>query len=440
MSRLSAEEAAKRLGVKVTTVYAYASRGLLRSTSDGSDSRRRLYYESEVEQLKRRGEAHRGDKPAAAGALDWGAPVLETAISAITPAGPKYRGHIARTLVRERYTFESVVSLLWSQDFERIATPFDILESARRGGGGIASSSPQKSSREQERSVSTLDALDRIRIAVMQEGFEDLTRFSPAEQSQWQCGWRAIRAAMGSLSSPHEPPREPPSGDALQSGESLVASSLLAAWLPPEERSSEAVAALNAALVLVADHELNASTFAARVAASTGADLYACISAALATFTGPRHGGASARSEALLQKIDDLETSGVTGAAERVLMESLRHGERLAGLNHTLYPHGDPRAVVILEQLEDVPGADADAARRQHASLALAAEAMGLGAPNLDMALATLVRALRLPAGSASVVFAIGRMAGWIAHAMEQREGGQLLRPRARYVGPAHPE
>jgi len=418
MSRLNAEEAAKLLGVKVTTVYAYASRGLLRSVSDEQDSRRRLYYESEVEQLKRRGEAHRGDMPAAAGALDWGAPVLETAISAITPAGPKYRGHIARTLAREGRAFEEVVSLLWSGDFEKVTATSN---RSHHTGQEVSSSAFLPPTFEDGAGV--LDTLDVLRLALLREGLMDMTRFVPTEQAQWRCGWRAIRAAVNAVSSVHH--------STEQSGEESLAGALLAAWREGDVREVD-VAALNAALILVADHELNASTFAARVAASTGADLYACIGAALATFTGPRHGGASARAEALFKEIDAL------GSPERVLMGMLRRGEqRPAGLDHHLYPHGDPRAVVILEILEDVPGADA--ARERYHDLALAAESMGLGKPNLDTALATLARGLQLPTGSASVIFAIGRMAGWVAHAIEQRDAAQLLRPRARYIGPAHP-
>ncbi|MEC9440747.1 MAG: citrate synthase family protein [Myxococcota bacterium] len=410
MSRLTAEEAAKLLGVKVTTVYAYASRGLLRSAPDEDDSRRRLYYESEVEQLKRRGEAHRGDMPAAASALDWGAPVLETAISAITPAGPKYRGHIARTLAREGRAFEEVVSLLWCGDFEKVTAVL-----------ADTSSSQTSPAAAWSHNVSVFDTLDAIRLATLHEGLMDMTRFVPTEVAQWRCGWRAIQAALGVIS---------PENSHRSCGEESLARAMLAAWReePPTE---DDVAALNAALILVADHELNASTFAARVAASTSADLYACIGAALATFTGPRHGGASARAEALFQEID------ANGNPERALMGVLRRGEQPVGLDHRLYPHGDPRAVVILEYLEKIPAADE--ARARYNALSLAAEAMGLGKPNLDTALATLARGLRLPPGSASVIFAIGRMAGWVAHALEQREMGQLLRPRARYIGPAHP-
>jgi citrate synthase len=129
--------------------------------------------------------------------------------------------------------------------------------------------------------VSVFDTLDAIRLATLHEGLMDMTRFVPTEVAQWRCGWRAIQAALGVIS---------PENSHRSCGEESLARAMLAAWReePPAE---DDVAALNAALILVADHELNASTFAARVAASTGADLYACIGAALATFTGPRHGG-----------------------------------------------------------------------------------------------------------------------------------------------------
>jgi citrate synthase len=187
-----------------------------------------------------------------------------------------------------------------------------------------------------------------------------------------------------------------------------------------------AVRAINRALVLVADHELNASAFAARVAASTGADVYACVQAALATLSGPRHGGAADRIEALVAE------AGAPENAERVVHERARRGESVEGFGHPLYPQGDPRAGALLELAADL--APASAAVRTCQAL-VEAVARGQGAlPTVDLGLVALAAALELRPGSAAGIFAVGRAAGWVAHALEHYEAGYLLRPRARYL------
>ena len=189
-----------------------------------------------------------------------------------------------------------------------------------------------------------------------------------------------------------------------------------------------AVAAVDAALVACADHELNASTFAARIAAGAGADLYAALGAALCTFSGARHGGAPEHVDRLLESIPPR-------ALRATIVDALRHGEHPPGFGHRLYPAGDPRVPLILARIPR-PRAAADSRRLAHALAAadIVTELTGEH-PSLDFALVALARGLGQPAAWASSVFALGRTAGWIAHVLEQREGGELLRPRARYVG-----
>jgi citrate synthase len=185
--------------------------------------------------------------------------------------------------------------------------------------------------------------------------------------------------------------------------------------------------AINLTLVLTADHELNASTFAARVVASTGADLYACVTGALAALSGPRHGALSDRVEALLDEV------GEPGRARDVIALRTSRGESIPGFGHPLYPTGDPRAPPLLEVARRVAG------KRSGLGVALAVlsamERARREPPNLDFGLVAVVRALGLPRGSAAALFALGRTAGWVAHALEQREAGYLLRPRAEYIG-----
>lgn len=173
------------------------------------------------------------------------------------------------------------------------------------------------------------------------------------------------------------------------------------------------------ALVLMADHELNASTFAARVAASTGASLSAACLAGLSALSGPLHGGMAARVEALVEEADRRD-------AARAVSSRLEQGASLPGFDHPLYPGGDPRAAALLARFEPPEPLTAlwQATRA----------ATGL-APNIDFALVALARGLALPQDAPFILFATARSAGWTAHAIEQLQTGRLIRPRARYIG-----
>jgi citrate synthase len=179
-------------------------------------------------------------------------------------------------------------------------------------------------------------------------------------------------------------------------------------------------------LVLLADHELNASTFVARCVASTGATPYAVVSGALSALSGRRHGGASARTEALLHEIAQ------HGDPLAVMAARLARDEHLPGLGQPLYPEGDPRADALLAAtIAAVPAARP----RLEAAVAAAGRLSGQR-PNVDFALAAATTALGLPQGAALSLFVVGRTVGWIAHAIEQYQSGVLIRPRARYTGP----
>jgi citrate synthase len=177
--------------------------------------------------------------------------------------------------------------------------------------------------------------------------------------------------------------------------------------------------------VLIADHELNASTFVARCVASTGATPYAVVSAALSALSGRRHGGASARAEALFAEL------ARGGDAMTVMAGRLARGEDLPGFGQFLYPAGDPRAATILAAItRTLPDA-----RPLIESAAAAGTRLTGRHPNVDFALAAAATSLALPRSTALAIFILGRTVGWIAHAIEQYESGILIRPRARYVG-----
>ena len=191
---------------------------------------------------------------------------------------------------------------------------------------------------------------------------------------------------------------------------------LAAAWHVPPQHSP----LIRAALVLSADHEFNASAFAARVVASTGAHLYGSTIAGLAAINGPRHGGVTRE---VARLFDD------PGKPERQPRD-----QAVPGFGHPLYPDGDVRAATLFDMMHDaLPDSPAlKAAERLAAGL----EAGGAGRPNIDFATVTLERALGLPQESALALFLLGRTVGWVAHALEQAAQHTLIRPRARYVGP----
>jgi citrate synthase len=172
-------------------------------------------------------------------------------------------------------------------------------------------------------------------------------------------------------------------------------------------------------MVLLADHELTSSAFAARIAASTGASLPACLLAGLATLSGPLHGDASSRVKAMF---DEVERAG----AEHVIAHHLSTGLPLPGFGHPLYPDGDPRAKALLA-LIDPPKAIARFIEKS-------TQLTGLQ-PNIDVVLAALVTRHRLPDSTAFGLLATARSVGLLAHSLEQSGVGQLIRPRGRYVG-----
>ncbi len=406
---LSAGEAARLLGVKLPTLYAYVSRGLLRSLAGDGAGRARRYLRSDVEGLRAR---QRG--AAAARALAWGEPVLDSSITALTPRGPAYRGRPALELARGGVTFEAAAELLWTG-----ALPDPALRWFEPGTPpdwrAIARLLPRDASR-------TSCAIALVSVA----GAQDRHRHDQRPEAVLPRARRLTRLLACALALPAMPER----AAEAWSEPSIARAVLRAHGVRPRER---AAAAVDRWLLISADHELNASTFAARVAASTDADLYAAVLAGLAAFSGPLHGAASDRAEALLAEIARHED------AERVVRERARRGERMPGFGHPFYREtgGDPRAKLLLEEAWELNGRSQEV---KHVNALISAmELAGKPQPNVDIGSVALRAALGLPAGAASGVFAVGRSAGWTAHVLEQYTSGRPLRPRARYLG-APPE
>ncbi len=188
------------------------------------------------------------------------------------------------------------------------------------------------------------------------------------------------------------------------------------------------VRALDAALMLLADHELASSTLAARIAASTRSDPYDVVLAGLGAVSGPLHGGAGDAAQRLLTQ------AKASGSPERAVGEALSATGALPGFGHPLYPDGDPRGRCLLELLS--PLLAAGDARLVDQILAAAAVTTP-EPPNVDFALATLAFSAGMSTDAIETIFALARMAGWIAHALEEYAEAPLrFRTRAIYVGP----
>ena len=410
---VTAREAAALLDVKPASLYAYVSRGLLTSVP-GVRGPGRLYARAELERLKARHEARAGHGPVAAGALRWGEPVLESALTGIDARGPRYRGHVAIELARAGTPFEVVAELLWTgsaPDGARSATAPPPGAKARAELGGRL--------RALARFVRGGQApLSTLALVVSAFALGDAARFDAPRDGELARGRKLLRVLAAGAALCFDAERV---AGALAAP--TVACSLAIALGARDTAATRA--RIDAALVVIADHELNPSSFAARVAASTGADLYACLGAALGALSGPVHGGATARVEALVAE---------TGRPERaaaVIEERARRGDALPGFGHPLYPDGDPRAAFLLAASEPRKRPE-----RTLAALVASMRSAGRERPNVDLSLVATALALGLPAGSAAVLFAVGRTAGWLAHVFEQRAAGFVLRPRAHYTGP----
>jgi citrate synthase len=404
---MSAAEAARLLRVKPQTLYTYVSRGLIRSLAQ-VDRRARLYYREDVEKMRARGEARYGG--GAESAMRWGQPVVNTAITEISPEGPRYRGHPAVELAREGIAFENVAELLWTGVLHRDPEPWekDLVPE------GIARTMNSLALQEPALPMMRIYALATTILGAAEHAQSEIRRGTTIPAARQLI--LTLAGCLGYLA-------KPPGFSHARPLPSLAAS--IAEILSPGA-GARAAAAINAVLVLCADHELSSSTFAARVAASTGAELRACVLAAIGAHSGVLLGGGCDRAEALLH-----DARSAAELRQRIVSAEAA-GSRIPGFNLVIYPRGDPRARYLLE----LARALAPHSSRAHliADFIDEAERRLHLRPSIETGLVALAAALDLPEHSAGALWALGRAAGWIAHVMEQRLAGFLLRPRARYT------
>lgn len=376
---LPAAQALELMQVRPQTLYASVSRGRIRAKPDAADPRRSLYHRDDVQRIATRARGRRSSETVASEAIQWGEPVLASGVSTVAEGRLLYRGQDA-CMLAEHATLEEIAGLLWEcapPHFPASAVPVVSAGDSPPLQAGLLALAA--------RAATDLPSRGRSPSVLRAEAAEAIGALADA--------------LLGTA-----PSRAMP-----------LHVRLAAAWRRPRAADD-----LRRALVLLADHELNASTFAARVTASTGASVAACLLTGLSTLTGPLHGGASAAVQALMR-------NAVAIGTEAAVREWLAHDRPLAAFGHPLYPNGDARCRALLANIELPPA---------FGELRAIGEKLLGDAVNIDFGLAALAAVHKLPAGAPLALFALSRTVGWTAHVLEQQATGQLIRPRARYTGP----
>jgi citrate synthase len=377
-NEVSADQAADLLGVRLQTIYAYVSRGVLTRSYRTNEAGHRVSVLALDEVLRLAAERTR----VRTGSLEV---LVETDVTRLDPKGTlSFRGHDAVEL--SATPFEEVAELVWGSP-----TP---------GSWDLTGELPDL--RLGDRAT---DA-DRVRAVVLALATVDPDRSLLTSPHVVTVGRHAIAGGVAALGGRATGP---------------IADRLWSALGAPTH-TAEGVAALNAALVLLVDHELAASTMAARIAAGTGADPWLVLLTGLAALGGPRHGRSSVAAEALLGE-------GVAG------LDGYAADQPVPGFGHKVYVDADPRAEVLLDHVARLDPAGWPEVEEL---LLAVSHRFGLG-PNVDLGLAALVRACGFRPASGETIFALSRMVGWLAHAMEEYPQGLRFRPRAVYTGDAAP-
>ena len=387
---VNARTAAERLGVDVRTLYAYVSRGALRRVP-GPDGRSSRYDSDELELLARRSRPRTLPRPAAS--IDL---VIATRVSTVTDGMVRYRGTNVLDLITAEEPFDRVADLLWQAD------PPGSDDGWRLPGAGEGPAFPLPDEipvlHRFAIAVAAMAGAGTSTVAASDVTASDVT--AATSTPDWpSCGRRVIGCLINA-SGPASRNRDHLDDDAT------VARRLWRRWSPLRPTVTR-VRALDIALVLLAEHELALSTLSVRVAASARATPASCLLAGLSTLSGRLHGGAA-----------------------RAVHEKLAAGEPVVtGFGHPVHRHGDPRVAPLL-------GAVYAFATPADRELIETAQREAPRPLNVDFALGALTYAARMPADAAAAVFAIARVAGWIAHAAEEY-AEPPLRFRGRAVRPA---
>lgn len=369
---IDTQAACTLLGVKAQTLYAYVSRHGIRTKADPGDARSSFYFAPDLERLLTQNRRPRARADVAQAAIRWGDPVLETSISEVREGTIWLRDRPIEDCARE-VTLEGTAALLCG--FDRVVLP----QARKRFSGASPFTRAMKA------------------LANEADGAPSLASLVPSEMPQ-EVG-RVLSVVTNACLAK------------VATGE--VHRRIATKW----GLTLQSADIVRQALVLLSDHELNPSTFAVRVAASTGTSLAAALLAGVTTLSGPRHGGVALLADEALQ-------AALNGGLDQFLEQHADQSPYSFGFGHPLYPAGDPRAAYLLDL---IPKGAPVLQAVDHASNRLSQRA------NVDTALAAIAYHFEFPADAAAIVFTVGRTAGWCAHAIEQAKSGTLIRPRAKF-------
>ncbi len=398
-SHLTASEAAEELDISMTSLYAYVSRGLIRSEVMDSGKRTKCYNAEDVERLKQRKEHRRNPARAVERSLNWGIPVLESSLTLISDNKLYYRGYDVEELARS-CSLEQVAALIWTGELP--SSPTALFQD-----GPVL---PARCFEARER-LTDLSPLETFQALLPLAAVEDPTAYNLKRERVIHTGAKILSLLTAVAAG-------------VEDTSKGLAATLAHAWRPDEPKTA---GLLEGALILSADHELNVSSFTARCVASARANPYQVVLAGLAALQGARHGRETERFAAFLREVSS------PARAHTAVAERIRRDERIPGFAHPLYPYGDPRGRLLMETARKInPN---QSTFRLVDALCQAVEGLVGDRPNLDAGLVTLASALELPEGSALTLFSLGRTIGWIGQALETYADGQIIRPRARYTG-----
>jgi citrate synthase len=415
---VDSKEAMKLLGIRQQTLYAYVSRGLIASLRQ-ADRKDHLYLRADVERMVLRSLARTGHGALAASAMNWGEPIVPTTITEITPLGPRYRGHLAAGLAQRRSSFESVAELLWTGLLDdhpvtwpvsAPAAPLVRLTRALTSAGAA----------DQLHEIFSLVTLQMGVSAGAESGTSACREDDPEDRHGIDAARALIQVLAGCMGYAGPAQRFVP----LQPGQSVIQGLLQALGLRASNENAEA---LEAMLILLADHELSPGTLCARVCASGGSALHSCLASGLCAIGGKDIGRHFLRVDEFLDGAPNLSVLLARAA------DCQRRGAVVPGFVHPVYPRGDPRARYLLALLQRRP-ALSPASR----ALLKFVDEMAFRFdthPRHELGMVALSRELGLARQAPGALFALARTAGWVAHVHEQRQTGTLLRPRAKFVG-----
>ena len=336
-----------------------------------------------------------------------------------------YRGYAIEELAREA-SYEETLYLLWHGDLPteaELAEFSDAMTAAREIDDGVTDIVRELAETGEE-PMAALRTITSALSAYDPDGDADVTDADANDRKS-----RRITAKMPTALAAYNRLRN--GNEPVAPREDLDHAANFLYMLNGEEPDDVLAETFDMALVLHADHGLNASTFAAMTTASTLADLHSAVAAAVGTLSGSLHGGANANVMRMLQEIDADDRDPV-----EYVKAAIDRGERIAGFGHRVYNVKDPRAKILGEESEALGEAAGDT---KWYEMSVAIEEYITGekgiAPNVDFYSATTYYQMGIPIDLFTPIFAIARSGGWIAHVLEQWEDNRLIRPRARYTG-----